>query len=423
MNHSLLARIQEVSLFTRSDVSPIQRRMEDLTASFLEEAVNPSTLAALTLGGLAYRLGRAGLIVAGEGLVGKPREIIRFGSILLGTGFEVGTFEGVHRSFSSLSGKDANPNTWQWKGRGGWAEGLSFSFISFGVLKGFGFLARDQNIILQHAFQSSAMVAGHQVAGHLGVVASSDQSFAEQLLFAEATNLQMQAGAALALGLFPTYHALTHGLDLSSRLRALPPNSIFPFGEGGRIARRSLAGLVGEEDIRDFHRPTLPSGLKMSPIDPPENGGPKDKEGPVPGGSGERSSAVSDQKVSEPQDVEADSRAPVTWEDAGLQVAQMMKSSSGAALQDVQELRRQMLTWARLVKGHVIQRDIELRFHGSFSSQTVEGELNVAIHRIHSLQSYLLVPTGRRVTLVYESETGEEKKIHLVRRTGGFERE
>src|SRR5215471_4325947 len=88
------------------------------------------------------------------------------------------------------------------------------------MLKGAGFAARGQNIFLEHSLQSAAMVAGHNTAGILGISERPEGSLAEQLLHAEATNLQMGAGMGLAYHLMPGVHALERGLDLSLSSRS-----------------------------------------------------------------------------------------------------------------------------------------------------------------------------------------------------------
>jgi hypothetical protein len=150
---------------------------------------------------------------------------LRASSILVGLGSEVTAFEFVNRSLISLrerTGLKPAPteNLWNWRGVGGWEEGLVHSLITFGLLRGAGYLARDQNLVFQHAFQSSAMVAGQNIVdgiteerGDLKIA----PPLAEQFLQAEAINLQMGAGTGLMHSMAPGIHALERGLDLSLR--------------------------------------------------------------------------------------------------------------------------------------------------------------------------------------------------------------
>jgi hypothetical protein len=161
-------------------LSPIQSQVDALETNFIEEATSPTTLAAMVAGGVAYRFGRIGTLALGEGhLAAAPLHLLSLG---IGLGTEVSAFELTSRTLQGVSGsRPGNANLWAWSGQGGWAQGLSSSFITFGMLKSAGFLAREQNIVFQHAFQSSSMVLGHNVAGALGFGLRPEGS-AEQLL-------------------------------------------------------------------------------------------------------------------------------------------------------------------------------------------------------------------------------------------------
>jgi|GEM_PF-2581539 len=206
---SLLDRPDAVSLSTVSSVSPLQSQVDGLVGGFVHQATDWRTLMAMTAGGMAYRVGRIGAM----GLAPVPG--IRAVSVGLGLGAEVSAFELTHRGLNSLHSE--NSNLWRWSGPGGLRQGLFQSFISFGALKGAGHLARGENLIAQHLLQDTAMVAGHQVTGILGLAPRPTGSLAEQFLHAEATNLQIGAGLALAYRMSPGVHALERGLDLSVR--------------------------------------------------------------------------------------------------------------------------------------------------------------------------------------------------------------
>src|SRR4029453_3289643 len=162
-----------------------------------------------------------------------------------------------------------NSNLWRWNGNGGIRQGLLQSFVTFGALKGAGRLAQGENLIAQHLFQDTAMVLGHQVTGALGIAPRSTGTFAEQFLHAEATNLQICAGMALANGMAPGLQALERGLDLSLSQTNVGARSPRPqFGNNGTGAETAplqhpalsaaVAGkagpLLSEEEIR-FTRP------------------------------------------------------------------------------------------------------------------------------------------------------------------------
>jgi len=216
MLQTVLSRLAPTARFSSPELRPLQAQVDQLVSTFLEEAANPRTLAAITVGGLAYRVGRVGVMSAWGGQTqGLP---LRFLSIVAGLGSEVTAFEFTNRAFQTLSSPithHSSPNVWRWSGPGGWGEGLATSAITFGMLRSAGFLAREQNIVLQHAFQSSAMVAGHQVVGGWQLIPRAEGSLAEQFLHAEITNLQLGAGMGLVHAMGPGISAMERGMDLS----------------------------------------------------------------------------------------------------------------------------------------------------------------------------------------------------------------
>ena len=139
----------------------------------------------------------------GEGrLAAAP---LRMLSVGVGLGTEVTAFETSSRAFTTLAGENANPNLWNWNGEGGLRQGLLTSLLTFGMLKGAGHLSRESNVVFQHAFSSTAMVAGHQSASMLGIISRPEGSLAEQLLHAEMTNLQLGAGTSLLHTVAPEF--------------------------------------------------------------------------------------------------------------------------------------------------------------------------------------------------------------------------
>jgi hypothetical protein len=203
MTESILRRLSSTSFGLPADFYPLQAQVEGLVSHFVEEAASPATLAALMAGGMAYRFGRVGVLAAGEGrLAAAPLRLASYG---FGLGAEVGAYEFTNRVLQTVGAAgrppadSQNPNLWSWSGPGGWAQGLGSSALTFGLLKGAGFLAREQNLVLQHAFQSTAMVAGQNAVAALGIAPRPEGSFAEQVLHAEATNLQLGAGMGLSI--------------------------------------------------------------------------------------------------------------------------------------------------------------------------------------------------------------------------------
>src|SRR5262245_50350711 len=153
---------------------------------------------------MASRVGRIGALSTGA--------MARV-SIPVGLGTEVAAFEITNRLLGTED--PPNPNVWKWEGEGGIRQGLLNSLITFGSLKVAGQLATGENIVVQHLFQDSAMVFGHQMAAAFGVGNRPTASLPEQFLHAEATNLQLTAGMAMVHGMTPGMTGLERGLDLS----------------------------------------------------------------------------------------------------------------------------------------------------------------------------------------------------------------
>jgi hypothetical protein len=216
LRSSILDRLSDAGLPSEAPASHLQNQVDGLVCNFVEEASNPYTLAALMAGGLTYRVTRVGVMGMGSSFILRPL------SVALGLGAEVSAFEFTNRALTTFratgrSTQRENANLWSWSGCGGWQEGLIHSAISFGMLKSAGFLARDQNIIFQHLFQSSAMVVGHQTASQLGLSQRPEGNFASQLLQAEATNLQLGAGMSWVHRVAPGILALERSLEISLR--------------------------------------------------------------------------------------------------------------------------------------------------------------------------------------------------------------
>jgi hypothetical protein len=261
---TILSRLSGSS-FQSTVLSSTQSQVDGLVTNFVEEAANPRTLAALTAGGLAYRVGRLGTLALAVNTGERIAPVLRLGSYAIGLGSEVTAFEFSNRSLISLgerAGLNSAPseNLWNWSGVGGWREGLASSAITFGLLKGAGFLGREQNIVFQHAFQSTAMVAGHNAAGFLGVTANPQGTLAEQLLHAEATNLQLGAGTSLLHSMAPGVHALERGLDLS--LSA--PSSPFSIQRNLALQEASAGGHQETAPRESSSHGLIPHILEMS---------------------------------------------------------------------------------------------------------------------------------------------------------------
>src|SRR4030095_4951176 len=191
-------------------LSLVQNQVDRLVGEFVDQATDWKSLAAMTVGGVSYRLGRSGAM---SSLRATPLRALSIRAVRTA---EVSAVELTNRGLTSVSVgvDDSAPlqtNLWRWSGQGGLQQGLLQSLVTFGTLKGFGRLTQGQSLILQHLAQDTGMVAGHHASALLGITPAPEGSLAEQFLHAEATNLQI--GAGMALG-----HELTGGkLLLSER--------------------------------------------------------------------------------------------------------------------------------------------------------------------------------------------------------------
>jgi hypothetical protein len=218
MPETILSRLTLSPFSSVSGLTTTQVQLDTLTSHFVEEAANPQTRR--HHGGGFDRLGRIGILGMGSSSVLRPLSVIG------GLGSEVAAFEFANRSFTQLwatgrSPLQENPNLWNWSGPGGWRDGLATSLVTFGTLRIAGSLARQQNLVLQHFLQSSAMVMGHQIAGGIGIAPRPEGTLAEQFLHAEATNLQLSAGSSLLHAMAPGLHAL----ERASILHSFPQRS------------------------------------------------------------------------------------------------------------------------------------------------------------------------------------------------------
>lgn len=149
----------------------------------------------MMMGGLAYRLGKIATLQAFSSLPHSARFIPSVLAPLVGLSSEVTAFQGTDRLLTSLSEEGrSNPNLLRWHGEGGFSEGVRNSFIDFGVMKGVGHCLRGSNLVTQHLSQDLSMVAGHTATAFLGWTPHSDQSFIQQILHAETTNIQLGIG-------------------------------------------------------------------------------------------------------------------------------------------------------------------------------------------------------------------------------------
>ncbi|MFO1519174.1 MAG: DNA-directed RNA polymerase subunit alpha C-terminal domain-containing protein [bacterium] len=204
----VLERFSQTSLNAAASVRAEQAAFDGLVSGFVEESTNWRSLAAMMAGGMAYRLGRVGVMSFAGASSAAP--ILGLASRAAGLASEVTVFEGmgdILRSPSPLAGEG--------RGEGGFWNRWRSSFVQFGMLKLGGAAANGQNVFIQHLFQDVAMVGGHQLTARLGLTPAPEGSLAQQFLHAEATNLQLGLSMGLAHSIVPGIHAFENSLELA----------------------------------------------------------------------------------------------------------------------------------------------------------------------------------------------------------------
>ncbi|MFO1518960.1 MAG: HEAT repeat domain-containing protein [bacterium] len=239
-SHSQDLRENDENVLTRSCVhysqsSPeftsAQKQVDGMISRFVQEATDWKSLASMMAGGVAFRLGKIGLIAGAERGLGSAASrlfpLVQAASAVGGLAVEVTVFEGSRRGLVSFTEESkGNPNLFSWHGKGGIKDAWLSSFVNFGTLKGFGKLAEGQNLLAQHALQDLGMVTGRHVAHGVGFGEKPEGTLADQFVHAELSNLQLGVGTSLAhqmtgerlvaleRGLDFPPHALHSGSDL-----------------------------------------------------------------------------------------------------------------------------------------------------------------------------------------------------------------
>ncbi|MFO1520225.1 MAG: hypothetical protein U1F57_11295 [bacterium] len=233
----ILQRFQETSF---QSLTPSQAQVDGLVSRFAEEACDWRTLAAMATGSLFYRVGRVGtLALASQASQAAP--LLQAASYGIGLASEVTAFQGVNDLLSREAHSPRETYFDRWR----------TSFVQFGLLKLAGGIVPNENILLQHALQDTAMVGGHQLTSRLGWTSAPEGSLAEQFLHAEATNLQLAVGMGLLHSAAPGIHALERSLDLSiqSRSVSFQPERFSGDFQAGPIPAAAAEGVFFSEGI------------------------------------------------------------------------------------------------------------------------------------------------------------------------------
>lgn len=227
--------------------SAAQLQMSAMESSFSREACNGRSLLAMMAGSFAFRIGRlaalesfASLGLMRNTFVAATARALAFTSALAG---EVTVFRGLNQVLSpeiiSPEASFLNPQTWM------------STFVDFFALKTMGHFGAG-NILLSHLAQDAAVVAGHHLGFALGFTPEAEGSLTQQLLYAEAMNLQMSVGMKLA------------GILGGSRLHVLERNLIHRTTNDFSSPARCLAS----EGAPTFHAESKAVAVEKSPYLP-----------------------------------------------------------------------------------------------------------------------------------------------------------
>jgi hypothetical protein len=250
-------------------LNPLQNTIDTSVSNFVEDATDWKSIAAMTVGGLAYRWGKMGVMGLNVGAMGQLP--VRAASLAFGLGAEVTAFEFTNRFLHTIQATGQSPlqaqksNPWAWSGTAGLKQGLLTSLITFGTLKGSGKLAETENLILQHASQDLAMVFGHQLSYPHGWERKIEEPLAEQLLQAEATLWQMNAGLALGQKLTSgKVLTLEKGLDLSLTSKERVDPIVEPMPVLGRQLALVTTGPREKIKFKFENKPIFPFNFALA---------------------------------------------------------------------------------------------------------------------------------------------------------------
>ncbi len=185
--------------------------------------------------GLAFRAGRLGFLSVAPAIFQKIPQVLRFLGSGAGLLAEVTAFRGTSHGLAALSGLNTEEDFLS-------VRGFATNLINFATLKLVGNAFGNQNPLLVHTSQASAMVAGHQLAYGFGFATQAKGSILDQLVHAEVMNLQMGFGAQLIhLSSQGRVAAFERSLDLElqSREETFFPQTLLP-----RQNQLALAGAA-----------------------------------------------------------------------------------------------------------------------------------------------------------------------------------
>lgn len=158
-----------------SNTDPIQ--LDADFHSFTSQATGFSSLASLSLVGLAGKFAKYGVMATG------------FSSRLLPFTAQVASIAAEAATMMAMSERDPSTPLWQ---------NFSSHCVNFAAFRLMGAALPAQNSLAAHFAQSAAMMAGHQAASGLGLEAASQHSLLRQFFDANLSTLHIQAGQTLS---------------------------------------------------------------------------------------------------------------------------------------------------------------------------------------------------------------------------------
>ncbi len=159
-------------------------QLDAALATFSDQATHAQSIGNMTFAGLIGRMSRLGFLSSGAARLLGPH-FQNFASQVFSLGMEAAAFEGLNRAFSSFETHESFRQSW------------TAHFTNFSTFRLVGALGGSSSALTQHFTQSFAMVAGHQVAGVLGVEEKPRGSLSEQILQASIATAQIQVGSVL----------------------------------------------------------------------------------------------------------------------------------------------------------------------------------------------------------------------------------
>lgn len=216
MPSALLQRRLQVGRPTSITLTPNQILADQAHTQMAEALSDPIALTAMSIAPLFGKLGRMGSLVSAERWFGNAATAIsslasQATAGLIGFSVEVIAFESIHRGMRIYI-EGAAQSLFNWENL---KEGLSHSFLNFGILKMAGMATAGSPPLLGHFATDAAMVAGNQTAAALGMIPSPAGSLLQQFVIADAMNWQMRGGLSLFHKAMPSLGMKEKALDLT----------------------------------------------------------------------------------------------------------------------------------------------------------------------------------------------------------------